>query len=119
MRPGQLDRQREPVDAPADLRDSGRGGIVQVEVGVVGVRSCAEQRDCVDTGQRVHVLGRRARGQRERRHRVALLGVQSERFPTCGEHRERGTGIEEPGDERRCRKHVLEVVGDQQQLLGG
>ena len=43
----QLDRQRQPVDAPADLRDRGGVGVAQVEVGIVGSRALAEQRDGV------------------------------------------------------------------------
>ena len=40
-------------------------------------------------------------GQRERRHGVALLGLQRERLATRREHRERRTGREQPADERR------------------
>ena len=50
-------------------------------------------------------------GQRERRHRVALLGVQRERLATGGQDRERGTGLEQPAEERRGGAGLLEVVG--------
>ena len=50
---------------------------------------------------------------------VALLGVQAERFAACGKDRERGTGTQQPADERRGREQMLEVVDHQQQVLGG
>ena len=58
-------------------------------------------------------------GQRQRRDGVALLGLQRERLAAGGEHRQRGTGAQQGADERRGGEHVLEVVGDQQQVLGG
>ena len=115
----QLDRQRQPVDAPADLRD-GRGvAVAELEVRIVRSRALGEQRDRLDACQRLRVLDRRAVGQRERRDRVALLGLQRERLAAGGEHGQRGTGTQQAADERSGGEHVLEVVGDQQQVLGG
>jgi hypothetical protein len=116
-RSSQLDGQRQPIDAPADLRDRRRVGVVQVEVRVAGARSCAEQHDGIRAGQRVRVLGRRARGQRERRHGVALLGLKAERLAARRKDRERGTGIEQPADEACGRQHVLEVVDHHNRCL--
>ena len=53
----QLDRQRQPVDAPADLRDRRGVAVVELEVGIVGSRALAEQRDGVDAGQRLGSSG--------------------------------------------------------------
>ena len=53
----ELDRQRQPVDAPADLRDRGGVAVAEVEVGIVGSRALGEQRDRVDAGQRLGSSG--------------------------------------------------------------
>ena len=59
---GQLDRQRQPVDAPADLRDRGGVAVAELEVGIVRSRALDEQRDRVDGRQRLEVLERRGSG---------------------------------------------------------
>ncbi len=64
-------------------------------------------------------LGCPGLGQRERRHRVALLGLQSERLATGGQDGERRTRLEHAADEGRGGEQLLEVVDDQQQVLGG
>ena len=56
----QLDRQRQPVDAPADLRDRGGVGVAEAEVGIVGSRALAEQRDGGHPRQRLGVVARRS-----------------------------------------------------------
>ena len=61
--------------------------VVELEVGVVSACALAEQRDRVDAGQRRRVIGAAGLRQRERRHGVALLGLQAERFAAGGEHR--------------------------------
>jgi hypothetical protein len=50
---------------------------------------------------------------------VACLGVQRERLAAGGEHRQCWTGAQQRADERRGCEHVLEVVSDEQQVLGG
>ena len=97
----QLDRQRQPVDAPADLSDRGSVAVAEVKAGVVGSRALAEQRDSVGVSQFSRTMGCPGLGQRERRHRIALLGLHSERFATGGQDGERRTGLEQPGDEWR------------------
>jgi hypothetical protein len=69
----------------------------------VGTCALAEQRNGVRLSQGVRVLGRPGNGQRERRYRVALLGPQGQRLATGGEDGERGTCLEQSGDEWRGR----------------
>ena len=59
---GELDRQRQPVDAPADLRDRGGVAVAEIERGIVRARALGEQRDGVAAGQRLRVLGRPGSG---------------------------------------------------------
>ena len=92
---GELDRQRQPVDAPADLRDRRGVAVAEIERGIVGSRPLDEQGDCIVAGQCLRVLGRSELGQRERRDGIALLGVQRERLAAGGKHRQRGTGAEQ------------------------
>ena len=55
---GELDRQRQPVDAPADLRDRGSVAVAQIKRGIVGTRPLDEQRDRIVAGRCPRVLGR-------------------------------------------------------------
>ena len=71
----ELDRQRQAVDAPADLPDRGGVAVVEREAGIVGSRAVAEQRDRVHAGQRVATRDAPTCGQRQWRHRQALLGA--------------------------------------------
>ena len=116
----QLDRQRQPVDAPADLRDRGRVGVVQVEAGVVGARSLAEQRD----GSPRRPARPRPRASRARAARAATPGSAPRPAALSGSRLvartvSAGQAVQQPADERRGRQHVLEVVDHQQQVLGG
>ena len=43
----QLDRQRQPIQAPAQGDDGRALGVVQSEIGVVVARACQEQFGCV------------------------------------------------------------------------
>jgi hypothetical protein len=114
-----LDGQREPVHAPADVRDRGGVDVGQGEAGVVSARAFAEQRDGVRVGQRSRVVGLAGLGQRQRRYRVALFGLHSQRCTTGGQDGERGTGPEQSGDTWRGCEQLLEVVRYQQQVFGG
>ena len=87
---------RPPARSPAAARrHAGRSPrprrvvVAQLELRVVRSRALAEQRDGVHVGQRLRV--RSALGQRERRHGVALLGLQGERLAARGQHRDAGT----------------------------
>ena len=80
-------------------------------------RALAEQPDGRDLGQRRRV--RLACGQRQRRHRMRLLGLDGQRFAAGREHREVGARGDQRPDPRCGVGQVLAVVDDQQQLLDG
>jgi hypothetical protein len=104
----QLDRQRQPVEASADLGH--RAGVVAVELDGWVKCPCArrEQLDGASLGAR----------HRERRHGHACLGLQGERFAAGGEHGDAWAVRRQAPDERRGIQHVLAVVQHEQQVLG-
>jgi hypothetical protein len=63
---GQLDRQRQPIDAAADLCDGSGVLTPQAKARVVASRALAEQRDGVNVGQRIRRCRRPGLGQRQR-----------------------------------------------------
>ena len=68
----------------------------------MGSRAVAEQRDGGHAGQRVRVLGVPRLGQRERRDRVALLGVERERLAAGRQHGQRRAGGQQLRHEARA-----------------
>ena len=113
----ELDRQRQPVDMSADLGDRVDAAFTYVKSGVVRLRALTEQRDGVDVGH--HLPVRSALRERQRRHGVAPLGLDGERFAARGQHGDRRTRARQSPDERRGAREMLAVVDDQQQVLGG
>ena len=112
----QLDRQRQPVQPPADLRH--RRGVLRRkgEPGPDRLRPLDEEphRFVVEElFRRGRIHGR----QRQRRHRVLALGPQPERQPAGGQHSEGRGGREQLADEGRGRNDLLEVVQHQEQPL--
>ena len=116
-RGGQLDRERQPVDPPADLGDRSGVVVVEAEAGVVRSRAFAEQPDGRDLRQRRRV--RLACGQRQWRYRMRLLGLDAQRLAARREHREVGARGGQRADEGRGARQVLAVVEDQQEVLDG
>jgi hypothetical protein len=101
-RRGQLDRQRQPVEPPADLGDGALFLPIGGEVWPVGAGALDEQ------GARV--LGW------QRRHRPALLAVHAERLPAGGQHRHRWAQPHHLVDQPCGRiQDVLAVVEHEQQ----
>ena len=105
---GQLDRQRQPVEAAHDLGDQRPLGGVGSEAGRDGARPLDEQLD----RRTLPVVG-----QRQRRHHVDVLAGEPEPFPARGHHAhvrarrqhalgQRGHGVE----------HVLAVVEQQHEV---
>jgi hypothetical protein len=102
-RRGQLDRERQPVDAPADVGDE---PLVEHEPGRGGRRAVGEQRD---GGGRVQ----RADGRQR-------LPADRQRLPARGEDAQAGAAGEQAiGEPRRRHDDVLAVVQDDQRVPGG
>jgi hypothetical protein len=116
----QLDRQRQPVQPPAQHRDgllaAGRHG----EVGRDRRRALHEQGDRVVPGD---VTGRKSAvggGHRQRRHPEHGLPVDPQRFPAGGQHPDVRTRPQGRVDEARTGiDQVLAVVQHDQQLSVG
>src|SRR5204862_141467 len=100
----QLDRQRQALEAHAQLGDRRGVLLAEVEVRIGRLRAADEQlrRFLVD----------------ERRHCELPLGGDTERRAARDEDRQLRSGVEQTGDTCRGRKDLLEVVDEQQQLGG-
>ena len=83
----QLDGQGEPVEPAADLRDGGRGIVVQLERRPHGARSFDEQPRRLARGRR-RARGGLGLGERERRHQPGVLAADAERFAARGQDAE-------------------------------
>ena len=115
-RGGQLDRERQAVDAAAHLQD--RGGVVvrEPERRQHQLRPLLEEPDRVVRGQRGRGRCRPVLGQRERRDRPAPLPVHAEHLAAGGEDGQGRAGAEQPlGEVGRGGRQVLAVVQDEQQ----
>ena len=111
---GELDRQRQPVEAPADLRHRGRVRVVQREV-------VAHRPGPVDEephrGQRRELVERRPLGERRHRQRldrVLPLSASRSSGAARGEDRDVGARGQELVELGRHAGHLLEVVEHQQ-----
>ena len=83
-RRGELDRQRQAVEADADLGDRCRVGVGQLELGIDSLRAVDEQRDRRAAGERSR--RRRGIGQLQRRDRILALAGDVQRLPARDEH---------------------------------
>ena len=107
-RRGQLDRQRQPVEPAADLRDrAGASSSTKPVAG--GPRSRDEQLDRGGVAR-----GARRLGQGQRRDRVLVLAVEAQQRPARDQHLQRRRRRRAAGDDRRGRVDVLEVVEHEQ-----
>jgi hypothetical protein len=112
---GQLDRERDAVEAAADLRDGGH-----VLVG----RSEATARVPRPVHEELHGVARKERGRVrivvvdvERSHHEEAFTAHAESFATGREHAHRRAGSEDRVDEpRRRHDQVLAVVEHEQEL---
>ncbi len=111
-RRGELDRERQPVEPPADAGDLRGAGRVELEARIDRLRPHREEPHRVGLDER---LERKVGvGSVERRHRVLALGCQPQRGAARGEDPEaRGRG-EEVADEGRGGEDLLEVVEHEQ-----
>ena len=113
---GKFDRQRQPIDTPADRRDRGVAGVAQLELRIVRPCALREQRDGVPVRRRP-ATGTAVSSYGERRNGVALLGVQGERLAAGREHDDARTGPKHAAYEGCRPQHVLAVVHHEQQML--
>ena len=113
----QLDRQRQTVQAGADLRD--RGGILRgqgkARVGGLGARG--EERDRLVAGNVGQRLVTGGSGSGSGRHREVLLARHAEHGPAGHERLQPRAGAQEVGDVRRGVDDLLEVVQHQEQVF--
>ena len=118
-RRGQLDRQRQPVQPPADL-GHGRGVLRRSGRSPAGrpARRCDEQ------AHRRHlrpVVCHRRQAARVAAAPAAAPGTrarrQTQRRPAGDQHRQPRAGRQQLADQRGRRQHLLEVVQHQQQVL--
>ena len=100
----ELDRERQPVEPPAQLGDGGRVLLAHDEVRVRGLGPFHEE-------LRRLVVG-------ERGHGELALGSHVQRRPARGHEGHAGGGLDEARDRRRSLQHLLEVV-DEEKELGG
>ena len=110
-----LDREGQPIEPPADLRDIRRAFLRQLESGV----------DCAQTGHEEAngVVGcellerrRRAAARRlQRRDRVLVLALKTQRRAARGKHGHSRSRCEQLRNEQRPGEQVLEVVEQQQE----
>ena len=118
---GQLEREGQPVQAPADAGHGGGVGVRQFEGGVDRLRPVDEQahRLRADAGRPARRGGARPGGRKgEGRDGEAVLSGQAQRGAARRQHREPGAGRQELPDRRGGIEHVLAVVEHQEQAHG-
>ena len=109
MSGSQLDRERQPVDRPAD-RDDVVEVPVDVEAGIHGVCGLLEQRDRIR-----HASPDSSGVQREREHVVHLLAGHPQPGTRGRQHAQLRAALHEPRHDLGRLEHVLGVVEDEQQ----
>jgi hypothetical protein len=113
----ELDRQREPIEPPAQVDDRRLVGGGQLER-ARRRRPFREERDRLVLPQPGERLGRPRGGQFEGRHRDYVLAGDRERFAAGGDHTDARRGSQHVGHGLSDRpEQMLAVVHDQQQLL--
>ncbi len=93
---GELDGERQPVEALADLGDDRLRLLVQLEVRAHGAGALDEEKHSLRAG--------------ERRHRILALGRDPQGPPARHQHLEPLARAEEDGEDLRGRADVFEVV---------
>ena len=119
-RGGELDRQRQPVEPATDLGHGGGVVVREAEVGPDAARPLHEQLDgleLVELVRRRLTMGLRDR-QRQRRHRDDVLASDPECLPARHEQLQAGAVRQQLDDRGRRDRDLLEVVEDEQDLLG-
>ena len=115
---GQLDGQRQAVQPTADLGDGPDVAPGQLEARGFGAGPGREQANRGVVLERRGVPGRAGRRDGKRRHREFVLAAEPEHGAAGHQdHQARARG-QQVGDDSSARGHLLEVVQDQQELLG-
>ena len=104
---GELDRERQPVEAAAHTCDRPGVGRRQLEARIPAVRALHEQGA---GGGLFDRFGSTVLRDLERAHGVALLRLELQRFAAGRQHAQAWTAGQEIADERSCLEHMLEVV---------
>ena len=110
----QLDRQREPIQPPANLGDRRNVLIRQLELRIDAPGSFGEELDriaCLELFD-----GSVGTGERERWNADLSLTGDAQAHSARDQHRQPGTGGVELRDERRRLDDLLQIVEDQQEL---
>ncbi len=110
----QLDREGQPVEPRAHLRDCSGVSVVELELGVDGAGSRGEEAHGVVRGQLLEAQARAGFRWSEWRHRVLVLRGEPERRAARGEHEQPRRGRQQTGDEPDVRHELLEVVEQEQ-----
>ncbi len=116
-RGGELDRQRDPIQPPADLTDGGDVSGTQGEVAAHGRRALDEQghRIAGPGGGHARVRGR----QRQRPQPEDLLTVHAQRLPARGQETHPPAAAQDAGcQDSRCAQQVLAIVEHHQRVFG-
>jgi len=116
LRPGggKLDRERNAVEAPADLGDGGRVLGRQLEARPYGLHALDEQRDGGRTAERMGIVDVQVVRQGQGRHPVFVLAADAQRRLARDEEAELRCGGEQLGHEGRRGQDLLEVVEHEQ-----
>ncbi len=115
-RGGELDRQGDAVEPPADVGDRGDAGVVELQLRSYRAGAVEEQPDRFGLRHRRdgHVGG----GHPQRTYGEDLLAGRAESLPARRQDREFGTRAHEHLDDAcRLLEHVLAVVDDEERLV--
>ena len=110
----QLDRQRQAVEARADLRHGRRILVGHLEVGLHAHGPFDEQGNRLVLRKALRSLMQLRIGRGKRRHRVLPLAVDAQSTSAGGEDRETRGRCQQLGYPWRGVAHLLEVVQDQE-----
>jgi hypothetical protein len=112
---GELDRERQPIKAPAQIRDRSAVRLAQLEPARGGVCTVYEQRHGFVLAKALERLGVGGRRELERRDWQHVLSRDGERLSARGDDAHARSAAHHRGHDR-CgrRKQVLAVVEDEQ-----
>jgi hypothetical protein len=112
---GQLDGERQAVEARGDRRDRGGVRVGELEVRPHRGRALDEQLDRRGLQDPIRPAGRVQVREGQCRHRELVLTGEAKARPARRQHLEAGTVPQKLGHERRSRRKVLEVVEHEEQ----
>ena len=116
---GELDGERDPVEAPADLHDQPGRCIVEDEGRIGGACPSDEERDRRDGHRGLARDLRLGRRRRQRLDRPHLLAGHRQRLPARGDDRHLRRFAQDPAHQRGHRFDEVLAVVEQQQAVAG